>query len=194
MFVILWETENKYYSSNAKCHWVESVSEAVVFNSLEKATNYAKNGLKDRIHMLKFIEVASKEPGILNDETPMLTQEEAEAAYEELRRAAEVFGEAAKNIPAIMKYYSNVQEEQNKLQEDLLHKFEFTSPNNIIFVKLSRMLKACRIKRREAKDRLGYMIALNNAKPSDLLKTHNGHNDLIENRKYSPRIAPELFE
>lgn len=79
------------------------------------------------------------------------------------------------------------------MQEDLLHKFEFTSPGNIIFVKLGRMLKACRIKRREAKDRLGYMIAIGNAKGKDILNAHNNHNHLIETRNYSPRVAPELF-
>lgn len=124
---------------------------------------------------------------------PTLTKEEAEAAYEELRQAVEIFGKAAEKIPAITKYYATVQSEQDKLQEDLLHKFEFTSPGNIIFVKLGRMLKTCRIKRREAKDHLGYMIAIGNAKGKDILNAHNNHNHLIETRKYSPRVAPELF-
>lgn len=55
------------------------------------------------------------------------------------------------------------------------------------------MLKTCRLKRREAKDRLGYMIALSNAKPKDVLTVHCGHDDLIKNRTYEPRIASELF-
>lgn len=193
MFVILWTSENKYFSHDAKCHWVSSVKEAAVFNSLEKATNYAKNGLKDRIHSLEYIEVTSKDPGVLGDETSTLTKEEAEKAYDELRATAQAFGKAAENIPAIMKYYQNVQDQQNKLQEDLLHKFEFTSPSNVIFVMLGRMLNACRLKRREAKDRLGYLITIDNAKARQLLQAHNNHDNLIETREYSPRIAPELF-
>ena len=144
-------------------------------NAKEKFFN-SYNGLKDR-----------------PDYDGYLTKEEAEAAYEELRQAVEIFGKAAEKIPAITKYYATIQSEQDKLQEDLLHKFEFTSPGNIIFVKLGRMLKACRIKRREAKDRLGYMIAIGDAKGKNILAAHNNHNHLIETRKYNPRVMPELF-
>ena len=193
MFVILWTTENKYYANNAKCHWVEDIKCAQVFNTLEKATNYGRNNLKDRVHLLEYVEVNSKEPALICDDTPVLTKEEAEKAYEELRAAAQTFGEAAKKIPSIMKYYQTIEIEQNKLQEDLLHKFEFTSPGNIIFVKLGRMLKICRTKRREAKDRVNYVVTLSNAKPLDILKVHNDYDKRIETRTYEPRIAPELF-
>lgn len=193
MFVIFWIDEKKYYSSNAQCHWVEEMKSASTFNSQEKACNFAKSGLKDKLHALEYIEVNSRTETGEVIPVPDLTKEEAEAAYEELRKAAEIFGKAAENIPAIMKYYQTVQIEQDKLQQDLLHKFEFTSPGNIIFVKLGRMLKTCRLKRREAKDRLGYLIALGNATSKNILKTHCGHDDLIANRIYEPRIAPELF-
>lgn len=194
MFVIFWIDEKKYYSSNAQCHWVEEMKAASTFNSREKACNFAKSGLKDKIHVLEYIEVGAKTEAGEVVPVPDLTKEEAEMAYEELRKAAEIFGKAAENIPALMKYYQNIQTEQDKLQQDLLHKFEFTSPGNIIFVKLGRMLKTCRLKRREAKDRLGYLIAIGNAVPKNVLKTHCGHDDLLENRVYEPRIAPELFD
>lgn len=161
------------------------------FSSLEAAQKYAKNALKDKLHELQYLTLDNKKAN--EDPIPTLTKEEAEAAYEELRQAVEIFGKAAEKIPAITKYYTTVQSEQDKLQEDLLHKFEFTSPGNIIFVKLGRMLKTCRIKRREAKDHLGYMIAIGNAKGKDILNAHNNHNHLIETRNYSPRVAPELF-
>lgn len=67
-------------------------------------------------------------------------------------------------------------------------------PNNILFIKFSRMLKNCRLKRREAKDRIGYMTAISQSSIINLLDTHKNHNELIETRNYSPRIAPELFE
>ena len=189
MFVILWIKENKYYAYAKENHWTDNIYAAGKFNTLEAAQKYAKNSLKDKLQELQYLngKKASEDP------IPTLTKEEAEAAYEELRQAVEIFGKAAEKIPAITKYYATIQSEQDRLQEDLLHKFEFTSPGNIIFVKLGRMLKACRIKRREAKDRLGYMIAIGNAKGKDILNAHNNHNHLIETRNYNPRVAPELF-
>ena len=190
MFVILQTKENKYYAYAKENHWTDNVQAAGKFNTLEAAQKYAKNSLKDKLHELQYLTLDSKE---VRESIPTLTKEEAEAAYEELRQAVEIFGKAAEKIPAITKYYATIQSEQDRLQEDLLHKFEFTSPGNIIFVKLGRMLKACRIKRREAKDRLGYMIAIGNAKGKDILNAHNNHNHLIETRNYNPRVMPELF-
>lgn len=191
MIAILWIDEKKYYSYDANNHWTESKEQAATFKTMETARNFAKNGLKDKKDALEFINLDEMREVI---EIPDLTEAEAIAAYDELRKAAEVFGKAAEQIPAIVKYYQKVQSEQDKLQEDLLHKFEFTSPGNIIFVKLGRMLKLCRLKRRDAKDRLGYMTALSNAKAQTILKVHRGHDELIENRDYVPRIAKELFE
>lgn len=172
------------------------IEAAATFKTYENACKYAENSLKDKLHLLEYIELDSKKEEEVNEDKniPVLTKEEAEQAYEDLRKAAEEFGKAAMNIPAIMKYYQDVQSEQDKLQEDLLHKFEFANPGNIIFVKLGRMLKICRNKRREAKDRIGYMIAISNSKPKDVLKAHMGHDHLIETRTYIPRIAPELFK
>lgn len=195
MFVILWINEKKYYTYNAKCHWTATIETAATFKTYENACRYAESALKDKLNELEYVELDSKKEE--NDEDkniPVLTKEEAEQAFEDLRKAAEAFGKAATNIPAIMKYYQDVQSEQDKLQEDLLHKFEFVNSSNIIFIKLGRMLKNCRNKRREAKDRIGYMIALNNSKPKDILKAHMGHDHLIETRTYIPRIAPELFK
>lgn len=192
MFAILWTKENKYYVyATKKNHWTDNIQAAGKFNTLEAAQNCAKNSLKDKLHELQYLTLDDK--GVNEDSIPTLTKEEAEVAYEELRKAVEIFGKAAEKIPAIKKYYATVQSEQDKLQEDLLHKFEFTSPGNIIFVKLGRMLKACRIKRREAKDRVNYMIAIGDAKGKNILNAHNNHNHLIETRNYSPRVAPELF-
>lgn len=192
MFVILWINENKYYTYTKENHWTNNIDAAGRFTTLEAAQKYAKNALKDKLHELQYLTLDDKR--VNEDSIPTLTKEEAEAAYEELRQAVEIFGKAAEKIPTITKYYATIQSEQDKLQEDLLHKFEFVSPGNIIFVKLGRMLKDCRVKRREAKDRLGYMIAIGNAKGKDILNAHNNHNHMIETRNYSPRIASELFD
>lgn len=193
MFVILWIKENKYYTYNKKNHWSENIEEAGQFSTLEKAYNYAKNGLKDRIDELDYVTFDNKKASVESEDItiPTYTQEEAEIAYEELRVAAEIFGEAMKKAPAIVKYYTKVRSEQDKLQEDLLHKFEFDSSG--ILVQLGVMLRACRLKRREAKDRLDYMKAICNANTKDVLGTHNDYNTRIKTRTYTPRINSELF-
>lgn len=199
MFAILWIEEKKYYTSEAKMHWTSDINFATRFKTLETATNFAKNGLSDKIHVLEYVDISIKNSPLVEGEdeivsTPDMTKEEAEIAYEELRKTAEAFGKAAEKMPSIMKYYKGIQNDQQKLQEDLLHKFEFTSSSNIMFVKLGRMLKKCRLERREAKDRIDYMVAIGNCKPKDLLKSHEWHDKTIANRAYSPRIAPELFD
>ena len=119
MFVILWIKENKYYTYNKENHWTDNIEAAGRFNTLETAQNYAKNSLKDKLHELKYLTLDDKKAS--KDPIPTLTKEEAEAAYEELRQAVEIFGKAVEKIPAITKYYATVLSEQDKLQEDLLH-------------------------------------------------------------------------
>lgn len=185
MFVVFWVEQNKYMGQNK---WVETIKSADKFSSLALAQQQAckRYSQQYKDNKLEYINI--------NETIPTLTKEEAETAYEELRQAVETFGEVAAKIPAIMQYYQNVHSEQDKLQEDLLHKFEFMEPNNILFIKFSRMLKNCRLKRREAKDRVGYMIAISQSSITNLLDTHKNHNKLIETRNYSPRIIPELFD
>lgn len=187
MFVVFWVEQNKYMGQK---QWVETVKSADKFSSLAQAQQQAckRYSQQYKDNKLEYIDINKVEA------TSLLTKEEAEAAYEELRQAVEAFGEVAAKIPAIVQYYQNVHSEQDKLQEDLLHKFEFMEPNNILFIKFSRMLKNCRLKRREAKDRVGYMTAISQSSIIDLLNTHKNHNRIIETRDYSPRIAPELFE
>lgn len=187
MFVVFWVEQNKYMGQK---QWVETVKSADKFSSLAQAQQQAckRYSQQYKDNKLEYININTIKA------TSLLTKEEAEAAYEELRQAVEAFGEVAAKIPAIMQYYQNVHSEQDKMQEDLLHKFEFMEPNNILFIKFSRILKNCRLKRREAKDRVGYMVAISQSSITDLLNTHKNHNKLIETRNYSPRIAPELFE
>lgn len=105
MFVILWIKENKYYAYAKENHWTDNVQAAGKFNTLEAAQKYAKNSLKDKLHELQYLTLDSKE---VRESIPTLTKEEAEAAYEELRQAVEIFGKAAEKIPAITKYYATI--------------------------------------------------------------------------------------
>lgn len=193
MYAIYWTAERKYYAYDAKCHWVEKIECAATFKSQENARAYAKNSAKSQYDELEFIEIVQKVEENAVIEAPDLTKEEAEEAYEKLRAAVQALGEAATMIPALTKYYQKIQSDEDKRQEDLLHKFEFASPNGFLYVRLGKMLNICRRKRREAKDRLGYMLAIAAVKPAKLLQTHNGHDHLIETRTYTPRIETELF-
>lgn len=186
MFVVFWIKQNKYLGAGNT--WVKTIKSADKFTSLAQAQQQAGKRYQQQYKDNEFEYID------INSLSSSLTKEEAEAAYEELQQAVETFGEVAKKIPAIMQYYQNVHSEQDKMQEDLLHKFEFMEPNNILFIKFSRMLKNCRLKRREAKDRIGYITAISQSSITNLLNTHEKHNKLIETRNYSPRIAPELFE
>lgn len=123
-----------------------------------------------------------------------MTKEEAEKTYTNLLAAVEQLGKVAEQIPSLKAYYANVQCEQDKVQEDILHKMEFSSSGNIMFVKLGRMLKECRLKRREAKNRLLYLGNISMAIPGELLKQHTATLKGLENRKYEPRVLTELFE
>lgn len=186
MFVVFWIKQNKYLGvGNTQ---VKTIKSADKFTSLAQAQQQAGKRYQQQYKDNEFEYID------INSLSSSLTKEEAEAAYEELQQAVETLGEVAKKIPAIMQYYQNVHSEQDKMQEDLLHKFEFMEPNNILFIKFSRMLKNCRLKRREAKDRTSYITAISQSSITNLLNTHEKHNKLIETRNYSPRIAPELFE
>ena len=99
MFVILWIKEIKYYAYTKENHWTDNIQAAGKFNTLEAAQKYAKNALKDKLHELQYLTLDGKE--VSEDPIPTLTKEEAEAAYEELRQAVEIFGKAAEKIPAI---------------------------------------------------------------------------------------------
>lgn len=193
MYAIYWKAERKYYAYDAKCHWVEKIECAATFKSKDNAHSYAESAAKAQLNELEIIEITQKVEENAVIEAPDLTKEEAEEAYEKLRAAVQALGEAATMMPALIKYYKKIQSDEDKRQEDLLHKFEFANPNGFLYVRLGKMLNICRRKRREAKDRLGYMLAITAVKPAQLLQTHNGHDHLVETRIYTPRIETELF-
>lgn len=179
MFAIFSTKENKYYGPTNQDRWVDNIMDAQRFKSEESAKNLAKNNLIGKIDFLEYVEIL-----------PTLTKEEAEETYKEVQDAVAVFNNAIAKVPALIKYYSTIQSEQEKIQEDLLHKFEFMPPNNLMFVKFSRMLQNCRITRRDAKNRLEYLGVINESKGKDIPHL----SECIQKpKKYTARIMPELF-
>lgn len=187
MYVIFYIKENTYYSNNKDCHWTKDISEAQLFKTKETAQNYAKHGLKDKVSELDFLEYENgktKEP---------MTKEEAEKTYEKLKAVVEMFGEVAQDIPALLDYYTKEQSNQDKLQEDLLHKIELSPMGNLSLIEYGRQLKKCRQERRAAKDRVNWLRIISDSKPVKLLKNHENFIQTTQNRGYKPRIAKDLF-
>lgn len=194
MFVIKWK-EN-YYNAT-KTHWGD-LEKAQKFQTADKAFTFSLHACSKEweIDEISIIDLKTKEKVIAAEaENPIITMtaEEAEKTYTELLVAVEQLGKIAEKIPSLKAYYANVHAEQDKMQEDILHKMEFSS-GNIMFVKLGRMLKNCRLERREAKNRLSYLGNISSAIPTKLLKQHTASLEGLANRKYTPRILTELFD
>ena len=190
MFVIYWTTECKYYSDNNNCHWSKTVNGAATFKTTKAASNFIQSALKYQAadEVLEIIEVTSTELDV-----PELTQEEAEQAYEKLYQAAQLFGEAMVAAPMLVQHYTKQLSDENKRQEDLLHKFEFTQQNSFLYVRLGKMVNACRKRRREAKDCLNYIKSITEASPMGIFEVSKKHEYTMKNRSYAPRIENELF-
>ena len=191
MVIIFWTTEQKYYTQSPKCHWTEHAHKASSFKSMETARNFAKSGLQNQFDALEYMEINKPEKPAVD--VPILTNEEAEEKYAELRKAAEAFGKAMEALPALSSYYYDLLSRADKLQEDLLHKIEFDESEEDVS-RMGRLLKRCRMKRRECKDIIAYLNCIADAASTDVYLAHQNSEMLQRTRTYKPRIAPQLFE
>lgn len=192
MFAIKWE--DKYFCNAKNNHWITDITKAQKFKTVENAIAFAAHACIGK--EVKCVDENTKEEAditTLMTNDIKLTEEEVKKAYADLLIAVEQFGAIAEKIPAIISYYKNIQSDEDKRQEDILHKLEFSPAGNITFVKLGRMLKESRMRRREAKDIISYLLAISTAIPSNLLAIHNKTFENFTNREYTPRIATELF-
>lgn len=194
MFAIKWK-ENYY--NTTKTHW-GTVEQAQKFQTADKAFSFVLHSCAKQRNEISIIDLDTGNEinagDVVGAPVTTMTKEEAEKTYADLLAAVEQLGKIAEQIPSLKAYYANIQGEQDRAQEDILHKLEFSSSGNIMFVKLGRMLKECRLKRREAKNRLFYLGNISMAIPGELLKQHMTTLKGLENRKYEPRVLTELFE
>lgn len=181
-----------YYCNNKTNHWSNLIGKAQRFSSVQAATNFSLTALKDSVNY-----TIVSEDGKEACPPPVPTTETfSKKDFSDLVSLAEKFGEMAEKIPYMLTYYNNSLSEQDKLQEDLLHKIEFTpSFKAITHIRLGQKLKKCRLKRRDAKNALYYLTALNaTTSLPNLLEVHQKNLQGQANQKYMPRIAPELFK
>lgn len=80
---------------------------------------------------------------------------------------------------------------------DLLHKCEFSNPNAAEGYKIFKELKKCRIRRREAKDKLRLLDIIKNSGVIDVAhnfnEQYNTYQSNLKTRVYHPRVRKDLF-
>lgn len=184
----IYRNDDKTYYNLPKKIWVELLSEASKFKNHDTATNTINNNpvLKELLAQNIII--------ITEHDICLMTEQEANESFFQLQKNAEAFGEIAQKISSMQIYYNNIVSEQDKIQQDILHKFEFTKPHGLTYFKLGKMLHECREKRREAKDALMYLASLSTAKSDTVYQIHTDIVETLEKRKYRPRALPELFK
>lgn len=81
---------------------------------------------------------------------------------------------------------------EDLIQQDLLHKIEFSNFNDTQSYAYMRLLKECRLKRREAKNNLFAVQRLQ----AHLVDVSNMQKEFasMDDRKYKPRVLKGLFE
>lgn len=190
MVLIRKRMNDKIYYLNSSYQWVKEMSKAQSFK-----TGSAENLINNNNNLKA--EYENNEIEIITHPYEMeaipLTDEEAEKAYEQLRFAVQIFGEAFKMIPSIREHYQKVQKEQEAIQQDLLHKIEFEDTIEYFYGKFGKMIHDSRLIRRDAKDKLQYLEDID-VMPAELLAAHDNYDKSIKERVYGPRALPELFE
>lgn len=190
MVLIRKRVGDKIYYLNNIHQWVKEISKAHSFKA-ESAENVINNSNTFKAeyenHQIEIITHPYEMEAI------PLTDEEAEKAYEQLRFAVQIFGEAFKMIPSIREHYQKVQQKQEAIQQDLLHKIEFEDTIEYFYGKFGKMIHDSRIIRRDAKDKLQYLEDID-VMPAELLAAHDKYDKNLEERVYGPRALPELFD
>lgn len=168
--------------------WSKNIEEATKFTTVDKASNLLsvtfKNKFADIIDKLHVIEYGTT--------IPKISDAQAKEMSEKIDTILTQIADIKSDIPTLIAYYNDQLSHYDLLTQDILHKIELDNVTGIVAVRLVKQLKQARIKRREAKDKLmllssvviGVTMAADNT---------NKHTKMIETRKYTPRILPELF-
>lgn len=125
----------------------------------------------------------------------------AEVAAQELE-SLKIFVDSMLAVSSLFielpKYYGSVVRELDLETQDILHKIEFTNENVVNGFKRYKQLQDVRRRRREAKDALELVSLLLSSGLLTSLKTLKTEMEKLEKylteRKYNPRIIPDIFE
>lgn len=119
----------------------------------------------------------------------IMSSEDAESTYSKLDEAVATFGE----LNDLLTYYAAEQRRYDEMEQDILHRIEFGSIIGLAGMRLVKQLKDVRIKRREAKDKVQYLLKLQNCFKLDIKKESDKFFEAGKKKIYIPRQLPELF-
>lgn len=198
-YVIKDENTEKYLVASPFC-WVDKAELATAYFKEESVRKlieitYKRRFEKDKVNAIvckfdsdnRFASTTAITPSALTEET-------ANKGFQEIVSALY----ALKHISMLYDYWINEEVKYERMTQDILHKIELDDVNNCINAfKLVQQLKEVRIKRREAKEKAMILMALKDGGINmERVVEASTYYDKTRsnNRTYTPRELPELFE
>lgn len=166
---------NKFFTQESSGMWTD-IEHGSKFKTIENAK---KSIEQYELTAPTIIITDCKGRGINNT-----TEEDAEHTIAILKEICNVSG----SIVGCIDYYNKELSKYDTMEQDILHKIEFSNFMGLQAVLILKKLKEVRIKRREIKDNLRLLQAYSSITPYI-----DNYNNYVNNRTYTPRQLPELF-
>ena len=182
-FVIYNKEKDEYFRASVP-GWTKKKAEATKYKSRQTAEDELRN-------RKQFFSIVTVELTIVEYNTQAEIEENGEELFNQILSAATELGKCSNNIAGINRYFNETLSEYDKMQEDILHKIEFTPQVGITSLRLMKQLREVRIKRREIKDAIALLAVMSD---TNIIGKIQAYEYLLENRTYKPRVLKELFE
>lgn len=184
-FVIYNSEKNEYFRAAGTPGWTKSQDKASKYKSRETAEDEIRN-------RKKFFELVTVELTVVEYHSqPAEIEENGQELFNQILSAATELGKCSNNIAGINRYFNETLSEYDKMQEDILHKIEFTPQVGVTSLRLMKQLREIRIKRREIKDAIALLAVMSD---TNIIGKIQAYEYLLENRTYKPRVLKELFK
>lgn len=191
-YVIHNKVGDLYWLGASQRCWVPEAFGASKFKSADNATHEVNNipncDTRD-IEVIQYAGKSSSMNAIDLTATKVLTPEEADATFDILQTCVSAF----KDLDAMIVYYSQEEKKYDGMQQDILHRIEFGSVVGLTGLRLIAKLKDVRLKRREIKDKVAYLLAVKSSTVPLLGSTMETFEKHTDSRVYTPRVLNELF-
>ena len=185
--------------------WTPSLRKATKFQSEEKVNNYMTNKFPHNFRNIPTSDIEILDTNNLSDNLDdhsdslqILTAETAAQELENLKIFVDSMLTVSSLFMELPRYYGGVVRTLDMETQDILHKIEFTNENVVNGFKRYKQLQDVRIRRREAKDALELVSLFLSSGLLTSLKTLKTEMEKLEKylteRKYNPRIIPDIFE
>lgn len=185
--------------------WTPSLRKATKFQSEEKVNNYMTNNFPHNFRNIPTSDIEILDTNNLSDNLDdhsdslqILTAETAAQELENLKIFVDSMLTVSSLFMELPRYYGGVVRTLDMETQDILHKIEFTNENVVNGFRRYKQLQDVRIRRREAKDALELVSLFLSSGLLTSLKTLKTEMEKLEKylteRKYNPRIIPDIFE